>query len=302
MRVDYSDAIKPLIIALLETTDESVPIFKTTIQKVLYSLKNELPEDNKIRRYLPYYWYLHGPHSDIVKNSIYELEASGILTTYETSMGKKAFRLAGEVSYKVDDDLKDAIIRSENILRKVRRMGLNAFIKKIYDSNAPTAFIPMFKLKFLDPLEDYSTYHRISTKTIESLENVLYDSEANLPSDALFDEFNPSFSSFVTSTSRILNFFIETEEPKRDPIVLNYIFNISSENVWWTFANGIRIIDHDEFYNNSIMLWEAEYGRYLSLYSNKIDEFYDNTRSLIKPPCNMKPGKILSSLINGYMS
>ena len=42
--------------------------FKTL--KLLYQLKQELPPDHPLQEHIPFYWYQHGPYSDIINNKI----------------------------------------------------------------------------------------------------------------------------------------------------------------------------------------------------------------------------------------
>lgn len=46
---------------------------KFNILKILFKLKKELPDNNPLKENIPYYWYLHGPYSDVVDHDLKSL-------------------------------------------------------------------------------------------------------------------------------------------------------------------------------------------------------------------------------------
>ena len=286
---------------------------KTTIHKVLFILKSELPESNKIKGELPFYWYKYGPFSEVVANSI-----NDVLPEYNPPLEMEI--LSPDFEFPYSDDFEEAVHLLKDLLPSVNIYNPKPFIDEIYRRDAPCRFIPLFKLDFIEPLNKYKDLLGASQTTLEMfdkahkydelgrLEDNLYACEACLPSDSIFDSFNEAFSSYATTVPRIFD-HIKNENLDLDDSYyhIDTIVN-ESEKTWYTFTDGIRILYHDSYYDQEVSVWREKYKKSLYLYKQSVESFYDEALSKITPeklfipPLTERRKRIFSSIIDGYLS
>ena len=316
--MDGYDTLGALITQIFKHTHIK-GVSKTAIHKILFKLKRELPENNMIKEELPFYWYNYGPFSEVINTKIIEFKKSGVLGEHVTSTEKTVCVLEREITHhREDDDFLEAVSLLRNILKTVNPYNFKPFIDEIYRHNAPSRFIPLLKLDFIEQLEKYieqipspqttlDVFNETYGKTfneLDSLEEVLYECEGNLPSDPLFESFNTSFSSFVTTASRIFDYM----KNGGDPIFLEQLGSIATEKVWYTFTKGARMLYHDSYYDEYVPQWKENYDKYLYFYKRDVESLNTDALRGITPerlftPMHTERSKnILSSAIDGYLS
>lgn len=305
------DALNHLIAHLFKVK-YNTRLTKTHIHKILFKLKLELPENNPLRDHLPFYWYNHGPFSGEVAAGITSLTRSGVLAG-DVSEDYTLFELKKEPPPAEVEGLEEATETLERIVRNVNFFHFKPFIDEIYREHAPYTFMPLFKLDFLSALQDYferissgqqtfDTYTGIHTE-VDRLEDLLYECEAETPSDELFTPFNKSFSTLVTAASRVFDHIRENSEHTFLVETLGHTANTA----WETFAKGIRILHHDNYYDNEVEHWKREYRESLSFLSTHVEYFDKYVLAEIKvnrlhPSFSETSRNILSSVVEGYLS
>ncbi|GAB6285981.1 MAG: hypothetical protein STSR0009_21820 [Methanoregula sp.] len=287
----------------------NVKLTKTAIHKILFKLRTDLPIGHQVRTCLPFYWYNHGPFSEVVGSVIDEMKDTNSLDEEEDRNGNALLSPTGNrlnesgIFSEVNEKLL-TIVKSVNVYR------LDSFVDRIYRENAPYEFMPLYKLDFLKNLDD-AVFHiacdSSSSQQINRLENVLFECEASLVDEPLFRDFNQKFSSFVTSMERSFT-LIRAGESCSKPVA--QLIQVPAEEVWYTFAHGVRILEpaHDQYYNNKIPAWHTDFQDYYGKMVTVVDDFSKTSLKyhLLTPnaryPPDPKTKTILSSIVDGYFS
>jgi hypothetical protein len=287
----------------------NVKLTKTAIHKILFKLRTDLPVGHQVRTCLPFYWYNHGPFSEVVGSVIDEMKDNNSLDEEEDQNGYALLFPARNV-------LNDSGIFSEvneklsTIVQSVNVYRLDSFVDRIYRENAPYEFMPLYKLDFLKNLED-AIFHITSDSTnnqqINRLENVLFECEASLVDEPLFRDYNQKFSNFTSSMERSFT-LIRAGESCSKPVA--QIIQMPAVEVWYTFACGVRILEpaHDQYYNDKLPVWRTEFQDYYGNMVTIVDDFSKTSLKyhLLTPnarqPPDSKTKTILSSIVEGYLS
>jgi hypothetical protein len=286
-----------------------VKLTKTEIHKILFKLRTDLPVGHQVRTCLPFYWYNHGPFSEVVGSVIDEMKDNNSLDEEEDQNGYALLFPARNV-------LNDSGIFSEvneklsTIVQSVNVYRLDSFVDRIYRENAPYEFMPLYKLDFLKNLED-AIFHITSDSTnnqqINRLENVLFECEASLVDEPLFRDYNQKFSNFTSSMERSFT-LIRAGESCSKPVA--QMIQKPAVEVWYTFARGVRILApaHDQYYNDKLPAWRTEFQNYYGNMVTIIDDFsktslkYHLLTPKARQPPDPKTKTILSSIVEGYLS
>ena len=148
--MDENQVVKDLILNIFKLIDEREEyrgINKYRIHKILYKLKKELPDEHPLKDKIPYYWYLHGPYSEIVENEITELspfisEKDGLL--YMNEIKNMDF----------NNELIDN--KANNILKRLFKPDIFFKIREdVYYDYAHYEFLPLFKIELIDSTYQY---------------------------------------------------------------------------------------------------------------------------------------------------
>ncbi|MDD5419501.1 MAG: hypothetical protein PHV57_06605 [Methanomicrobiaceae archaeon] len=289
---------------------------KTAIHKILFKARATLPEGDPVREKIPFYWYNYGPYSEVVESSIDTLKARGILAMEETSTGKYLLKLNKKPAYSAGvNEGVSAVV--EQIVRGIDPYNLKPFVNRIYRHDAPYGFMPLYKIDFLAPFEEYITLRPAGQSTlnryiddpisprIDRLENVIYECEAELIEEPLFDGFNDEFSSYVSGAGKAFDIIREDEDHAHS---IAESACRTAMDIWIAFAKGVRILDrgHDKYYDRKLVQWEREYRTAFSDLVPKIRSFNRKIReSASLTTCqdiDERGKRILSSLIEGYFS
>lgn len=335
--------VKALITRIFMNKD--ILLTRLKIHKILFKLKVELPEYNTMKDYLPFYWYDHGPYSEVIDNNINDLVDNGYLTAYpeedyillgiadifpnmETGIkphcdfalitDKATKELTTRREYRIDipniDDFEYAVKRITYI-NKYTMYNFKPFVRDIYLKYEPYVFMHTFNLDFRDQLEVFKIYLGRKQRTLDEylykypevdrLEDILYDCEADIPLEDLFIPFNNLFSSFITGSSKIFDYV----RKYGDNLYSNELLYLTSDIIWKAFAKGVRILKHDNFYDNKLEEWNYMYKASLTNLSTSIDRFNKTVLEEIRRDrlfsadnLNERSKRILSSVVSGYLS
>lgn len=315
MHKNERDEVLGGLISHIFSENKSLRIPKYSIHKVLFKLKVELPEENSIKDFLPFYWYNYGPFSEVIESKIDELKQNGTLKEYYISEGRKLLGLENEVTSSNTNDLEEAKDLLYNIIRDVDFYNVGSFVDDIYRKYAPCNFMPLFKLDFLSLLEKYVELELLGrqilnrsmdSQNIKEMENLLYDCEAELPYDSFYKPFNNCFSSYVTSANTAFDYIKDNNDNSQ---YLGEQVLHTAKTAWFTFAKGIRISDigHDEYYNSKLVYWDGQYEKSIIDFNIHVNNFNSNVLNEIRPsglsvgtPSDASK-RILSSIVSGYL-
>lgn len=268
--------------------------------KLLYQLKQELPEDHPLRENIPFYWYRHGPFSDIISQKLDELIGQYLL---KVPYGDKfKFRIRPE--FEIEEINYDHEIIDQKVIKIIKKLmnrDVFDYIAKIVYKKAPYPFMPLYKLKLWKNIEDYRDSiikNDENPDLIESAIELGYKCEARLPFESYFSKYEDLFSNFLTSWDRIY----------QNDMADFYFPNIENnvETVWYTFAYGLRVKKHDKFsiYENQVIKWDIKFQKELINLRSDLKQFRRIARKSSngnKVEFSDTSKKILSSTLGTYV-
>lgn len=268
--MDENVVVKNLILYLFDSISEKdyKGLNKFRIHKLLFKLKTELSDDHPLKENIPYYWYFHGPYSEIVDTQINQLN-SDYIKTNEYNLFYLNKSIENEDIFKIiDNEVIDII---DNLLKPKNFYNID---KIVYEEDAPYEFMPLYKLKFIKELDKYVKSVKSDETNLNLLDDIIednYELKVTLPLKSLFKDFNDLFLIFSTDLNRVLE---------------NYSTNLSylettlnnTIRVWTTFAYGIRIDHHDKYYDNKIKTWERMFNKDLNRLRTIVNRFDNSTR------------------------
>ncbi len=306
----------PRLIQQIYLARPDLKLSKTAIHKILFMVREALPESDPDRKHLPFYWYDHGPYSEVVESSIEALKAQGLLLEERTETGKSllAFNRHPPDPLSVHEDPPSVIGR---IVREIDPYRMEVFVRRIYRDYAPYEFMSRYKVDFLVSFKGYRASHpegqctlnrflnESITPDLDRLEDALYACEAVFVEESLFEKFNDEFTAYVSGAGKAF------EAARRDEAGAYSIVEVTyagALDLWYTFAKGVRISDrgHDGYYNGRLGQWEREYRESLLALAQKVEAYNRYVREYTRPSSSRRAGgrsmRILSSLIEGYLS
>jgi tetrahydromethanopterin S-methyltransferase subunit G len=319
-RVNQDFVLDFLVSNILRASSDN-KVSEGIILKILFELKKSLDPGNPIGLLLPFYWYFHGPYSDVLANQIHKMESKDILEKQFLPKHRWAiYHLKNEVEYKEEYGLDEALARLQDILRTVDFTKTSEYRESIYRRYAPFHFMNTFKVDFCDRLEylndkieqnlffQNNELDTVIDKEIHQLIDLLYKSEIELSYHPIFELFQEYFSSYVTGAIRILENNSEESNSSRF-YVKKEALERSTKECWQTFAHGVRIPDegHDPYYNTEVPRWTVMYKKSIDNYKNIIEGFYSQSinyidfEKLASHPFDDQSRSILSSSLGGYL-
>jgi len=273
---------------------------RTFIHKLLFKLQTNFADDKDLMNSIPYYWYNHGPYSEIVQEELDNLVRLGILELVESSVN--SYYVLKKENFKLEL-IKDYENDISSLLKKYSVFDLNKLVNDVYYNYAPYEFVPLYKREVLEPLKtdmknvtnDDEFHEKIN---LDGLVELLYDCESELPFDKIFSQYSEFFSNF---TSILDNLYDEI-----DLNTFNQTFSVI-DKAWYTFAKALRVVKHDNFilYKRKEMQWRDQYWNTLGETRGKMQnlakiERSSHTRSNLKYSPTAR--KILVSTVGKYIS
>lgn len=235
------------------------PITKKQILKVLLKTKKLLPDANPVKGYLAYYWYVDGPYSEVIYNNIDKLVSMGVVNRHKTDK-YETYKLAPARSF-VPLILPNGHV---DIAKEIVSQVAKTF------SNVETAIDEIYAEA---PFHWYVAYHRKFQPRFKSYGKALLDGRENMfskdeISDCLDDAVleYPGTPGFIghqrifMDFSKMLNSFFYSSKSGTD--ICNELLRALlplADRIWKVFAEGVRIVYHDDYYNDKVEEWKNAY-------------------------------------------
>ncbi len=234
-------------------------VSKKKILKVLFQVKQQLPDENHIKDRLAYYWYKEGPYSETVDAGIKQLVLDGKIKirsdhgmTYEFDSSKALMPLM-----KHDDDMDEAGRKISEIVERFVNIG--DAVRDIY-KDAPYEWYIAYNYTFRNKFEAYCSSildEHASSLSNENIQNALDETVLKYPSLPEFIEHRRVFMDFA----KMLNaFLLSDERTNTDALaILQQVF----DEIWTVFAHGVRVKHHDDYYGDRVADWQKMYEQKL---------------------------------------
>ena len=263
-----------------------IGISKKQILKILYNVKMDLPEENKIKEILAFYWYKNGPYSPLIIEKITMLSSKKMIQRvnrqdieiYKYSQENIHTRIIEH-----DDDLSQTI---SLIIEKINEFkNMNDTIHSMYSDNAPYNLYTSYKNEFSNKFENFCK-HIFANQDISSIRFSPVDIDdcfiqviLDIPHDKCFRQFMFALNLYSQGLFAILS-----HKLPYDQTILNLLqqaYNLR-EDIWNTFASGVRIQHHDSYYNDKVDNWQEIYDENVANLRQHVDVFNANVFEKIK--------------------
>lgn len=241
------------------------PISETKLQKILYKVKTKMPDSNPLKDSLPYFWYLHGPYSTYLIELKEKMISEGSLSSQTISEGT-AFTASNTrlVNHAENSALLEARKIIDDVLNESSSISTQSIMDDVYRNLSPTKFYLSFKNEFQASLKSF--FDDPSKRyTSKQLLDMLEKSFGDLPNATLFRNYKYLLRDFTELLSHIFKKDSLEEHSSTLKSIVETIFN--------TFALGIRIKYHDEFYDNKVGSWLDEFNNSVMQLESQITEF-----------------------------
>ncbi len=280
---------------LCELKEKNMSISHFRIQKAIFKIKMELGQDHPLFDYLPFYWYEHGPFSNVVSKQFSELKNNNCIqySSHTVFLDDKSFKDFSQGNslidqYPIINNISDRIFEDSNLF-------FNKFDEDIYLDYAPFPFMHPFKYVLYETTRDDDLF---SSLVSDNYLNVFYDCLSNLPYDNLLVDFSVLFSRLFSRLELI------NEEHQ---FLNHWVYIIRPVQLsWLTFARWVRIYKHDAFYNDEIGSWKSELEKYIKILNRSVVKFEDKTENIFNN-CSYNPDydsfeyKMLNATIGNYL-
>ena len=280
---------------LCELKEKNMSISHFRIQKAIFKIKMELGRDHPLFDYLPFYWYEHGPCSNVVSKQFRELKNNNCIqyslnTVFLDDKSFKEFSQGNHLinEYPIINNISNRIFEDSNLF-------FNKFDEDIYLDYAPFQFMHPFKYVLYETTRDDDLF---SSLVPDHYLNVFYECLSDLPYDDLLVDFSVLFSRLFSRLELINdeNHFLKKWGYIIQPVQLS----------WLTFARWVRIYNHDTFYNDDIGSWKHELEKYIKFLNHSVAKFEDKTENIFNN-CSYNPDydsfeyKMLNATIGNYL-
>ena len=255
----------------------------------------ELGQDHPLFDYLPFYWYEHGPFSNVVSKQFRQLKNNNCIqySSHTVFLDDESFNEFSQGNNLIDQfpiiiTISDKIFADSNSF-------FNKFDEDIYLDYAPFHFMHPFKYVLYETTRDDELF---SSLVPDNYLNVFYDCLSDLPYDNLLVDFSVSFSR-IFSRLELMN--------DENQFLNNWRYIIPPVQLSWiTFARWVRIHDHDTFYNEDIGSWKNELENHIKILNSHVDKFEDKTENIFNnssyaPDYDSFEDKMLNATIGNYL-
>lgn len=267
---------------------------KRQILKILYQVKMELPEDNIIKNKLAYYWYKNGPFSKVLYDNFTDMEDNQIhrvdnspLEIYKYSNDHLRTPLID-----IADDITDDLVEARIILSKKidQFINMNNLINDIYSKYAPTPFYLTYNINFRNKFDNFCNYILDDNKSLSKnrykkteIDDSLTDAVITLHNTKLFFQFRCIFNDFTKALYELLE--VKSTYTETEKELLSNAKTLHSD-IWDVFSYGIRIEEHDEYYNKYKKSWNDKYLEEINKLEKDVNIFsnlvFENIQNKIK--------------------
>jgi len=272
---------------LFRLKEKNMPISKYKMQKFIFKIKMDLGKNHELYDDLPYYWYFHGPFSEILNDSWNYILPKCSFNINSAFLNDKSYN-EFDVENNIVSSYSEIEVFTNQILSSESFYDLD---KVIYKEYAPYSCMYSFKYEIFNKA---NTIRSSNYFDVDNYIDIFYDCESQLPCESYFNEFNDLFSKFSTNLDIINdeNNFNNFWNFLRDPII----------ELWKTFARGLRVNFKDDFYNYKVNLWDMKYKNsiaQLEILINETDKLinFDESNKGYSP----SQKKLLNATISAYL-
>ena len=276
------------IAAILSKND--LPFNEYVLQMIIYKIKMELGDDHPIYDKIPYYWYCHGPFSEVVKKSYRHLKAY-CTHVKDDKIAIKPEHIPNYQKNKITNKFSEIEAINYTIIYK-RNYIYSNLAEDIYKDYAPCKFIYPYKYKVFNLSES----EKLAIDGEEFLKLVKH-CDSLLPWDDFELKYDIIFSNFVSA----IDFFNDND------LIANYWSDIKQalRNLWFTYAKGMRIQKHDFYYDDKKQLWNRIYLQSLDKTGDTVQTLLDNSLNTVDfnypPEYTPRQKKFLNTLAEAYL-
>lgn len=289
------DVVNDLLKFLLcELKENKIAISHFRIQKTVFKIKKELGDAHPLYENLPFYWYEHGPFSNLVAEQFNILKDNNCYPFSSNTVFLKNDYLNEFLS---ETNIINEYQSIEQISQKIfedKNDFLNKFDEDIYIDYAPFPFMHAFKYDLFEPSRDDDF---IYSGQYDNYLNIMWDCLSNLPYDNLLNDFSVLFSRLF-SRLELLN------DENQFFKCWDYI-SPSIQQSWITFARWVSIYAHDDFYNGHVSKWELDLDKRVKVFNRSVNFLEDRTDHIINNPSHENhdsfEDRIYNATIGNYL-
>ena len=261
------------------------PISKTTLQKFLYKSTTELSDENPLKNTIPFYWYIHGPYSPPLITLNETLLEEDILKPKGKGYIASTTRLC-----KHDEFFEEARTALTKMIGSVTSANSTTVIEDLYAYEAPYQFYISFKSRFTAMLYNYLHDAHSRFKT-EQLENILHQTIGELPNEPLFSRFKYAYLDFIDIMIKVIKLDLP-DNSKKDIETISW-------NLFETFAKGVRILHHDDYFDVKVPNWKTQFEDSINEMEQNIDQLHELSQNLGSKTTNrMTFQKLIERILN----
>ena len=262
--------VAELVRVAFEASPPKLAMNRMRILKALYLAKQELPQCNRLERKLPFYWYKHGPHSQIIHDTINALESDSILRRPKRKnppYTPSPDWVKGPLT-RYDDDLQEA---ASAITKTIKRFPDTASLVDMVCRRAPYKWYHSYHNDFMEAFGKYcdnftkgKNAELYNTKA--PMLHLLTKTEYTAPSNREFFDVRLAHNGFC----RICNEVFATDHPSEDQKTFKDLKRLCAA-LWDVFACKVRILHHDDHYGDNVTYWESHYKSQLKKLKKEVE-------------------------------
>ena len=273
-KIKSYDVVNDLLKFLLcELKESKIAISHFRIQKTVFKIKKELGEDHPLYGYLPFYWYEHGPFSNVVAKQFNILKMNNCNQFSSNTVFLDNDSL---IKFSHENNLINEYSSIKQISQNIfedKNNFLNKFDEDIYKEYAPFSFMHTFKYDLYESARnddfiysgEYDTY----------LDNT-YECLSNLPYNNLLNDFSVLFSRLFSRLELI-------NDENQFFNCWDYISGTIQQS-WLTFARWVSIYKHDDFYNRDVHHWEKNLNKRIEIFKKSVNDLEEKTDFILNNP------------------
>ena len=215
-------------------------VSNTMVQKLLFVIRGKLSDSNELKSKLAYYWYQHGPYSDIINKNMQMLVDKNILERKQDGFYTKTHKTAMSIA--------PLNSKTREIINSVTRefTHTNKLTHEIYQ-NAPFDWYRTLHDEFMTAFGQFSNNRHTPDYIINLLDNVAL-SGPDYPHCMKSKQ-------LMMGLAQILNAVLRNETIPYDKMPKLYQL---CEEIWKCFAMDAKIEHHDSYYDNQISDWKQQ--------------------------------------------
>ena len=165
---------KAIRVAMQELSENhsQTSVTKKHMLKVLYLAKERLPDDNRFKRDLAFYWYREGPHSEVVYDNLRDMVTNGLVRAHKTPMSESYSLVSEQALLPVAVDADLAAVEREIRLTANENPTVRTAVKRAYEI-APYKWYTTYNREFRPKLKSHFRRILVGGKSRYSAQNVL---------------------------------------------------------------------------------------------------------------------------------